>query len=261
MSAAQIGSRIVIEVRDDGRGIDREKVRRAAIRNGLIAADAQLSDEDTDNLILLPGLSTAESVSDISGRGVGMDVVNTNLKKLGGRVIVRSEPGRSTTTILTLPLTLAVLDGMIIRAGGDNYVLPLGSIVECLSVPRQQVKMIPGSGEVLNVRGTHVRIVHLSNVFNLARGAPPRQLLVILVEVESGANIGLVVDEIVGQQQVVIKSVRENVGQVAGIAGATILGDGAVALILDGTAISELSASQGTAHSTPGDAEMGKRVA
>ncbi len=244
MSAAQFGSRIVIEVSDDGRGIDRDKVRQAAVRKGLIAGAAPLTNEEADNLILLPGLSTADSVSDISGRGVGMDVVNSNLKKLGGRVIVRSEPGRGTTTTLTLPLTLAVLDGMIVRSGLDNYVLPLGCIVECLAVSRQQVKTIPGRGEVLNVRGTHVRIVHLARVFKIASAAPASQLLVILVEVEGGTNIGLVVDEIVGQQQVVIKSVRENVGQIAGIAGATILGDGAVALILDSTAISELAAAR-----------------
>jgi two-component system, chemotaxis family, sensor kinase CheA len=263
MSAAQRGSRIVIEVSDDGRGIDRDKVRRAAIQKNLITADAQLTDEETDNLIFLPGLSTAETISNISGRGVGMDVVYRNLQKLGGRVTVRSEPGCGATTILTLPLTLAVLDGMIVRTGRESYVIPLGTIVECLTISKQQVKVIPSSGEVLNVRGTHVKLVHLARVFDIADAGGAPQLLVILVEVENGGTIGLVVDEIVGQQQVVIKSVRENFGHVAGIAGATILSDGAVALILDVSAIVELSApsESGRLHRPTLHADIGKQVA
>ncbi len=258
LSAAQRGNRIVIQVSDDGRGIDRAKIRRTALAMNMIESDAQLTDEETDNLIFLPGLSTAKTLSNISGRGVGMDVVYRNLQKLGGRVSLRSEEGRGTTMVLTLPLTLAVLDGMIIRAGHESYVIPLGNIIECMSITPQQVKTIPGSGEVLDVRGVLIKLVRLRKVFNLQNVSKSSQLLVILVELESKGVIGLVVDEIVGQQQIVIKSIRENFQNVPGIAGATILGDGAVVLILDVTAISELPSARRAPQLQPdGHAQLG----
>jgi two-component system, chemotaxis family, sensor kinase CheA len=242
IDAMQRGSRIVIQVSDDGRGIDRDKVRRTAISKNLIASDAQLTDEEIDNLVFLPGLSTSQSVSDISGRGVGMDVVLRNLQRVGGRVSLRSEPGRGTTTTLTFPLTLAVMDGMTVRVGDERYVLPLSSIVECLSVPAAHIKTIPGTGEVINVRGRHIRIARLSGE-NRALGTIDGSQMIILVEADGGSAVGVVVDEIVGQQQVVIKSIRENIGHIEGIAGATILGDGAVALILDVGVVTELGRS------------------
>ena len=244
LSAEQRGSRIVIEIGDDGRGIDREKVRHKALAKNLISADTVLSTEDIDNLIFLPGFSTAEKVTSISGRGVGMDVVKRNIQKLGGRVSVRSDPGQGSTVILTLPLTLAVLEGMIVRAAGESYVIPIASIVECRASWQKDVGEVPGFGEVLKVRGTYVALVHLNSVFGNAAAPCKQQSVAIIAEIEGGGHIALVVDEIVGQQQVVIKSITDNLDPVAGIAGATILGDGRVALILDATEISRLNASR-----------------
>ena len=233
VAAAQKGSRIVIQVSDDGGGIDRGKVRGRAVEKGLIAHDAVLSDEEIDNLVFMPGLSTASEVSSISGRGVGMDVVQKNILKLGGRISIRSHPGQGTTTTLTLPLTLAVLDGMIVRAGSEPYVVPLGNIIECLAVSRSALKTIPGTGAVVNVRGQQVLVASLSNTLGLdaAEGRDIQQI--VLVESENGIVAGLAVDEVVGQGQVVVKGIRDNLGGVTGFAGATILGDGGIALILD----------------------------
>ncbi len=244
LSAEQRGSRIVIEIGDDGRGIDREKVRHKAMARNLISADTALSTEDIDNLIFLPGLSTADRVTSISGRGVGMDVVKRNIQKLGGRVSVRSEPGQGSTVILTLPLTLAVLEGMIVRAAGESYVIPIASIVECRASWHKDVGEVPGFGEVLKVRGGYVALIHLNRVFGDPAAPCKQQSVAIIAEVEGGGHIALVADEIVGQQQVVIKSITDNLDPVAGIAGATILGDGRVALILDATEISKLNASR-----------------
>ena len=243
LSAEQRGSRIVIEISDDGRGIDREKVRQKAIAKNLLPRDAVLSTEDMDNLIFLPGLSTAETVSNISGRGVGMDVVKRNILKLGGRVNLRSEPGKGSAVVLTLPLTLAVVEGMIVRSGADSYVIPIASIVECRADWQKNVGSVPGSGEVLKVRGGYVSLIHLSGVFKSGARRELEQTVAIITEIEGGDHVALVVDEIVGQQQVVIKSITDNLEAIAGIAGATILGDGRVALILDASEIAQLSAT------------------
>ena len=243
LSAEQRGSRIVIEISDDGRGIDREKVRQKAIAKNLLPRDAVLSTEDMDNLIFLPGLSTADTVSNISGRGVGMDVVRRNILKLGGRVNLRSEPGKGSAVVLTLPLTLAVVEGMIVRSGADSYVIPIASIVECRADWQKNVGSVPGSGEVLKVRGGYVSLIHLSGVFKSGVRRELEQTVAIITEIEGGDHVALVVDEIVGQQQVVIKSITDNLEAIAGIAGATILGDGRVALILDASEIAQLSAT------------------
>jgi two-component system, chemotaxis family, sensor kinase CheA len=252
LSAEQRGSRIVIEVGDDGRGINRERVRQQAVARNLIAADATLAPEEIDNLIFLPGFSTAEKVTDLSGRGVGMDVVKRNIQKLGGRVGIRTEPGRGSKMILTLPLTLAVLEGMIVRSGGESYVIPIASIYECRATWMKDTGLVPGFGDVLNVRGTYVTLLHLDRVFNA--NAPRKDLhhtIAIIAELEGGQQIALVVDEIIGQQQVVIKSITENLNHVPGIAGATILGDGRVALILDPTEIAKLNAVPGQSTQSP----------
>ncbi len=231
LSAAQRGGRIVIQIADDGAGVNRKKVLSKAIEKNLVAADAKLSDEEIDNLIFLPGFSTADEVSNISGRGVGMDVVKQNIQKLGGRVSVRSEPGKGSSITLTLPLTLAVLDGMIIRVGVDSYVVPLTNIIESLSPRPEDFETVPGGGEMLKIRGEYVEVICLRTAFSMATDAAKE--LIVIVDVEGGEQIGLVVDEIVGQQQVVIKSLEDNFDPIPGIAGATILGDGNVSLILD----------------------------
>lgn len=242
LKAEQRGSRIIIEISDDGRGIDREKVRQKAIAKNLVSADAVLGIEDIDNLVFMPGFSTADAVTNISGRGVGMDVVRRNIQKLGGRVTLRSEPGRGSTVVLTLPLTLAVLEGMIVRSGAESYVIPISNIIECRASWQKDAGQVPGSGDVLNVRGSYVSLVHLGRIFKSATTASDEHSVAIVAEVEGGRRVALVVDEIIGQQQVVIKSITDNLDPVAGIAGATILGDGRVALILDVSEIATLSA-------------------
>lgn len=232
--ARQTGGRIVIEVSDDGRGIDRERLRARAVEAGLITRNQQVSDEETDNLIFLPGISTAAAVSSISGRGVGMDIVRRNIQRLGGRVMIRSMPGQGATFYMSLPLTLAVLDGMVIRVGTEAYIVPLASVVESLRPLAKEVHSLIGGGDVLAVRGEYVPLVYVGDAFGIS-GAVQDSTdgLVMLVETDDGARIGLVVDEIVGQQQVVIKSLETNYRAVSGIGGATILGNGRVALIVD----------------------------
>lgn len=236
VSAEHRGGRIVIEIRDDGKGVDRDRVLKKAIDKGLVAPNAVLSDEDVDNLILLPGFSTAEQISNISGRGVGMDVVVRNIQNLGGSVLIRSTAGQGSCFSMSLPLTLAVLDGMIVRAGDQSYVLPLAVIVESLRPLETDIHPMAGDDNcmVMGIRGEYVPLVFLHRVFNIPSAVPePWNGLVVIVETEGGGNMGIVVDEILGQQQVVIKSLEENFHRIEGIAAATILGSGRVALILD----------------------------
>jgi two-component system chemotaxis sensor kinase CheA len=234
LSAEHRGGRIVIEVADDGRGIDRERVRAKAIERGLLSAAATLSDEETDDLIFVPGFSTASQVSDISGRGVGMDVVRRNIIDLGGRVAISSVPRKGSKFSLTLPLTLAVLDGMIVSVGSETYVLPLAHIVESLKPKCEDIKSFGPERSLLRVRNTYVPLVRIGELLEVAGAkTDPADGVVILVESEGAGQLALAVDTIVGQQQVVIKSFEANYQHIVGIAAATILGDGRVALILD----------------------------
>jgi len=234
LSAEHRGGRIIIEVADDGRGINRTKVRQKAVERGLISSNSNLSDEEIDNLIFLPGFSTASQVSNISGRGVGLDVVRRNIIDLGGRITISSVHGKGSKFSLTLPLTLAVLDGMIVAVGDQTFVLPLSHIIESLLPKPSDVKAFGSNGMLLNVRGVYVPLVSVGRLLNV-RG-PSSDLsssVVILVESEGVGRMALAVDAIVGQRQVVIKSFESNIGHIDGIAAATILGDGRVALILD----------------------------
>ena len=245
LAAEHRSGRIVIEVSDDGRGIDRARVLARARQRGLVAEDATPAEEDIDSLIFLPGFSTAETVSNISGRGVGMDVVRRNIHALGGRITLQSRAGAGSRFLLSLPLTLAIMDGMIVAVGRESYIVPLTNIVESLRPRRQDIHAVPGSGEVVTIRGDYVPLLYLAAHFGVpgavtdaARG------IVVVVENEGTGQVGLVVDELLGQQQVVVKSLEANYGEVAGIGGATILGNGRVALILD---ISGLRASSAPA--------------
>jgi two-component system chemotaxis sensor kinase CheA len=234
LSAEHRGGRIVIEVADDGRGINRTKVRQKAIERGLISVNANLSDEEIDNLIFLPGFSTAASVSNISGRGVGLDVVRRNIVDLGGRITIGSNSGKGSKFSLTLPLTLAVLDGMIVAVGNQTFVLPLSHIIESLLPKPQDVKAFGSTGMLLNVRGSYVPLVSVGRLLQVPGATYDlNNSVVILVESEGVGRMALAVDAIVGQRQVVIKSFEANIGHIDGIAAATILGDGRVALILD----------------------------
>ncbi|CAO3407542.1 chemotaxis protein CheA [Azospirillum largimobile] len=242
LSAAHRSGRIVIEVTDDGRGINRAKVLSKAIEKGLVQPGSTLSDEEIDNLIFLPGFSTADQVSNLSGRGVGMDVVRRNISSLGGRIGVYSTPGEGSRFVLSLPLTLAVLDGMVISVGDERFVLPLTNIVESLRPKPADLHGLVNKCDVMMARGEYVRLVHLHRLFGIPKAIDDAtQGLVVLVETEDGSRLGLVVDEVLGQQQVVIKSLEANFRRLDGVAAATILGDGRVALILDVAGLREMS--------------------
>ena len=234
LSAAHRSGRIVIEISDDGAGINRQKVRASAIKKGLISADAQLSESDIDNLLFLPGFSTASTISSISGRGVGMDVVKRSILALGGRISISSRPGQGSTFSMSLPLTLAVLDGMAVSVAGQTLVVPLTAIVETLKPKKGEIHGIGADSRVMAIRNTFVPLIDVGTQLGFRdTPADPEHSVAILVETDGGARNALLVDSIQDQRQVVIKSLEANYGSVAGIAAATILGDGRVALILD----------------------------
>ncbi|CAK0742397.1 Chemotaxis protein CheA [uncultured Gammaproteobacteria bacterium] len=247
LSAQHRSGRIVIEVSDDGRGINRPRVLEKAVEQGLVPAGASLSDEDIDNLIFLPGFSTADKVSNISGRGVGMDVVRRNISGLGGRIAVYSAPGQGSRFVLSLPLTLAVLDGMVISVGAERFVLPLTNIVESLRPKHADLHGLVNKCDVMMARGEYVRLVYLHKLFGIPGAVEDASKgLVVLVESEGDGRLGLVVDEVLGQQQVVIKSLEANFRRLDGVGAATILGDGRVALILDVAGLQEMSQHSGS---------------
>lgn len=242
LSAAHRSGRIVIDIADDGAGINRSRVRKIAEDKGLIPQNAQLADEEVDNLIFLPGFSTASTISDISGRGVGMDVVKRSIQALGGRVSITSRPGEGSTFTLSLPLTLAVLYGMVVTVADQTLVVPLTSIVETLKPKPGEVHGFGGESRVIEIRNNFIPLVDVGRELGYrSQSADPRDGVAILVESDGGANSALLVDAIQGQRQVVIKSLEANYQRVPGIAAATILGDGRVALILDVDAVVEHS--------------------
>ncbi len=233
--------RIVISVTDDGRGIGREKLLAKAKSRGLVGADEKLAPEEIDQLIFAAGLSTAEVISDVSGRGVGMDVVRRNVESLGGRISVDSEPGRGCKFTLALPLTLAVLEGMVIRCGADRYVIPIASVIETQHLASTPIEHLTFGQEVLRWRGEITPLHRLGAV--MGSSGTRNENIIIIAETERGDNVGIAVDEILGQQQVVVKSLEGNYGTVHGASAATILGDGLVALILDVDSMLRLAAS------------------
>lgn len=238
LSALHRSGRIVIEVSDDGAGINRPRVKSIAVEKGLIAADAQLSDDEIDNLIFLPGFSTASEISDISGRGVGMDVVKRSIQALGGRISIASRPGHGSTFTMSLPLTLAVLDGMVVTVAGQTLVVPLTAIVETLQPKDSEVHGLGDNARVISIRNKFTPLIDVGRELSYrASAADPMASVALLVETEGGGRSALLVDAIQGQRQVVIKSLEANYQHVPGIAAATILGDGRVALILDVDAV------------------------
>lgn len=244
LTAKHRSGRIVIELADDGGGINREKVRQKAIDNDLIAADANLSDEEIDNLIFHAGFSTADKISDISGRGVGMDVVKRSIQALGGRISISSKPGQGSVFTMSLPLTLAVLDGMVVTVAGQTLVVPLTAIVETLQPEASAIHSFGASQRLISIRNSFCPLVDVGRILNFrASRANPVEGVALLVESEGGGQRALMVDAIQGQRQVVIKSLEANYTHVPGIAAATILGDGRVALILDVDAV--VAASRG----------------
>ncbi len=236
LSAGHQGGNIVIEVSDDGGGLNRERILAKAAQNGLPVSD-NMPDSEVWQLIFAPGFSTAETVTDVSGRGVGMDVVKRNIAAMGGSVDIRSAKGFGTTISISLPLTLAILDGMSIRCGEEVYILPLGFVVESLQPAPDDIKEISGKGRVIKVRGDYLPLIPLYQMFDIVpRFTNPCEGIIVILEAD-GRKAGLFVDDLVGQQQVVVKNLESNYRKVTGISGATILGDGGVSLILDVSAL------------------------
>ena len=248
LSAKHRSGRIVIEIEDDGAGINRERVKQKAMDNGLITAESNLSDEEIDNLIFHPGFSTAEKLSDISGRGVGMDVVKKSIQSLGGRISIQSNPGKGSIFSMSLPLTLAVLDGMVVSVADQTLVVPLTAIVETLQPEKSDIHGFGAKQRLIAIRETFCPLVDVGEILNFRdEPADPIEGVALLVESEGGGQRALMVDAIQGQRQVVIKSLESNYSNVPGIAAATILGDGRVALILDVDMIVSASKGQGLA--------------
>lgn len=243
LSAGHRSGRIVITIQDDGGGINRERVLAIAIKKGIVSPDANLSDDEINDLIFAPGFSTASTVSDLSGRGVGMDVVKHAIQSLGGRITIKSIQGKGTTFSLSLPLTLAVLDGMVIECRGSTMIVPVSSVVEAMEIKKKEdVYILPDGGSVASIRDTFMPLIFLGAELSLPLPLDRQEetignSVILVVENESGARAALVVDEIRDQTQVVIKSIENNYRHIQGVSAATILGDGSVSLILDVSAL------------------------
>jgi two-component system chemotaxis sensor kinase CheA len=235
---------IVIEMEDDGKGLDTERILKKAVESGLVEAGQDLPPEEIFKLIFHPGLSTAEKVTSISGRGVGMDVVKKNVEALRGRIDISSTRGKGTIFTIRLPLTLAVIDGQIVRIGQQRYIIPINSIVRTLRPTREQVSSVLGHGEVVRERNELLPLVRLHKLFNITESREDAtQGLVVVVE-EDGKKCCLLVDDLLGQQQVVIKNLGDGLGRVRGVSGGAIMGDGKITLILDVPGLVQLAQMQ-----------------
>ncbi|TVU88120.1 chemotaxis protein CheA [Vreelandella titanicae] len=240
LSARHQGGNILIEVRDDGAGMDRDRLLAKARENGLNVSDT-MSDEEVFQLIFAPGFSTANEVTDVSGRGVGMDVVKRNIQSMGGRVEIQSKLGEGTNTRIVLPLTLAILDGMSIKVGGETFILPLSTVLESLQPAKEDMYAMAGDDVVIKVRDEYLPVIAIHEVLNVENAiTDPTKSIAVIVQGE-GRRYAMLVDELIGQQQVVVKNLEDNYRKVPGISAATILGDGSVALILDITGLHRLS--------------------
>ncbi len=241
LNAYHQGGNILIEISDDGAGLNRERILAKAVERGLASSGDNLSDAEVFDFLFQPGFSTAEVVSDVSGRGVGMDVVKRNITALGGAIDVESRPGNGSTFTIRLPLTLAILDGQLVRVGEQTFIIPLVSIIESLQVEPARVNAIAGSAELYKLRDDYLPIIRLYDAFGLKPDSTNLEDGLLVVVEGHGQQAGLLVDDLLAQQQVVIKSLETNFKKVGGISGATILGDGTVALIVDIGGIIELS--------------------
>ena len=233
LEAFQQGGSVIIELRDDGRGLNRDRILAKAIEKGLITATHSLSESEINALIFLPGFSTAEALTDISGRGVGMDVARRNVESIRGRIDIESESGKGTTFQIRLPLTLAVTDGMLVRVADERYIVPLTSISVSLRPTAEMLSTIPPHGEVVMLRGEVLPIVRLHCVFGIDGALTDPAAAILMIVGEGEHRVALLVDQLLGQQQVVAKALGESVGEVAGISGGAILSDGRVGLIVD----------------------------
>jgi two-component system chemotaxis sensor kinase CheA len=244
LDAYHQGGNIVIEIKDDGAGINKEKVLDKAIGKGLIDGNSILTDSQVYDLLFEPGFSTAAEVTDISGRGVGMDVVKRNIQSLGGRIQVESVLGKGSTFKVNLPLTLAILDGQLVKVGSETYIIPLISIVESLQIDNKLINRVSGDMVLYRLRDDNVPVLPIYKMFNLETECTKIDKALLVVVEADRQKIGLMVDDLLAQQQVVIKSLNDNYQQVAGVSGATILGDGSVAMILDIPGIIQMALEQ-----------------
>jgi len=243
LSAEHQGGNICIEVTDDGAGLNREKILAKAASQGLAVSDS-MSDEDVGMLIFAPGFSTAEQVTDVSGRGVGMDVVKRNIQEMGGHVEIHSQVGKGTSIRILLPLTLAILDGMSVKVNNEVFILPLNAVMESLQPQAEDLHPLAGGERVLQVRGEYLPLVELFRVFDVAGAKTDATQGIVVILQSAGRRYALLVDQLIGQHQVVVKNLESNYRKVPGISAATILGDGSVALIVDVSALQTLNREQ-----------------
>jgi two-component system chemotaxis sensor kinase CheA len=246
LSAQHAGGSVVVSLSDDGRGLDRERIARKAVEKGLIESDRGMTDAEVYALIFAPGFSTAETLTDVSGRGVGMDVVKRNIDKVRGRIEIASVLGQGTTFTVRLPLTLAVTDGMLVRVGSERYVVPTTNIHMSFRPEPGMLHTVGGRGEVVTLRGEVMPVVRLHRLFNVGDAQRDPAKAILMLVGDGQRKTALLVDELLGQHQVVVKALGDGVGQVAGVAGGAILGDGRVGLIVDVAEIVAL-AEQGEA--------------
>ena len=243
LSAEHQGGNICIEVTDDGAGLNRERILAKAASQGLTVSE-NMSDDEVAMLIFAPGFSTAEQVTDVSGRGVGMDVVKRNIQEMGGHVEIQSKQGTGTTIRILLPLTLAILDGMSVRVADEVFILPLNAVMESLQPREADLHPLAGGERVLEVRGEYLPIVELWKVFNVAGAKTEATQGIVVILQSGGRRYALLVDQLIGQHQVVVKNLESNYRKVPGISAATILGDGSVALIVDVSALQAINREQ-----------------
>ena len=238
LDAYQDGNNVVIEVKDDGNGIDIEAVKEKAVERNVITEEqaAVMSDSEAVNLLFMPSFSTAKTVSDISGRGVGLDVVKSKIESLSGEVSVKSVYGQGSTWTIRLPLTLAIIQSLMVKVGGEKYAIPLGNIQTIESIPPEDMKTVQQK-EVINLRGRVIPIIRLSEVLECESTKLPEDDYVVVIARKGDVEAGLVIDELLGQQEIVIKSLGKYINRSRIISGATILGDGEVALIVDPNAL------------------------
>lgn len=238
ISAYHQGGNIIIEISDDGAGLNTEKILKKAIEKGLVAPGEELTDVQIQNLIFSAGFSTADEVTDVSGRGVGMDVVKRNMADIGGMVDVTSQSGKGSKFTIRLPLTVAILEGQMVRVSDQIYILPLLSIVESVQISSEQINVVAGESELYHYRDEYIPVVRMHELFGIQKEENDESRLLVVIDV-GGRRLGLLVNDVVGQQQVVIKSLKKNFRDIAGIAGATVLGDGSIALIIDAQGIAQ----------------------
>jgi len=241
LKAYHRGGNIVIEIADDGKGLDKQKIINKAVKSGLIQSDESLSDQEIYKLIFMPGLSTAAKVTDVSGRGVGMDVVKRAVEKLRGKIEIESAIGEGTTFITRFPLTLAIIDGMIVKVGSESYILPTTSIRQALRPPRESYTSVVGKGEMINAMGQLMPLIRMYDLFDIEpEHKEPWEAIVVVVDSESGSRC-LMVDKIIGKTEVVVKSLGEGLKNIKGLAGGAILGNGRIGLIIDTEGLFELA--------------------